>query len=176
MFGSQFLAMEHWGNAVEQAEIAAHNMVTGQARRWAHLSVPVFWSIQFDHVIRSVGVPSVADEVLVTQGSVQERSFVAVYGRQGRIVAAIAFNQGKWLEHYRRLIAEAAPFPPDAATVDKAADQKPVPAEMPTEREPWASAEEADLVVTGSEPGQWRAVWRSRTRDVRRPQPTREEN
>ena len=49
--------MEHWGNAVEQAEIAAHNMVTWQARRWAHLSVPVFWSIQFDHVIRSVGVP-----------------------------------------------------------------------------------------------------------------------
>ena len=75
MFSSEFLAMEHWGNAVEQAEIAAHNMLTGQARRWAHLSVPVFWSIQVDHVIKSVGVPSIAEEVMLTQGSVHERSF-----------------------------------------------------------------------------------------------------
>ena len=45
MFGYQFLALEHWGNAVAQAEVAAHNMISGQADRWPHLWVPAFWSV-----------------------------------------------------------------------------------------------------------------------------------
>ena len=171
MFGADFLSMEHWGNAVEQAEVAAHNMVTGQSRRWAYLSVPVFWSIQFGHVIKSVGVPSVADEVMITQGSVEERSFVAVYGRQGRTVAAVAFNQSKLLEHYRREIADAAPFPPEGAMVDETPDRQVEPAEVPTARATWAAAEEADLVVTGQEAGQWQTTWRPRRVDVPHPQP-----
>ncbi|MFB9840218.1 FAD-dependent oxidoreductase, partial [Actinoallomurus acaciae] len=28
----QFLALEHWGSAVAQAEVAAHNMLSGQTR------------------------------------------------------------------------------------------------------------------------------------------------
>lgn len=162
-FGSEFLAMEHWGNAVAQAEVAAHNMVTGQARRWAHLSIPVFWSIQFGHVIKSVGVPSIADELVFTQGSVADRSFVAAYGAEGRVVAAVAVDQSKWLDHYERLIALGSPFPPAGPTVDAAADRRPVPAELPPMREPWVAAEEKTLVLTGHETGRWQAVWRSST-------------
>ena len=161
MFGFEFLALEHWGNAVAQAEIAAHNMVTGQARRWPHLSVPVFWSIQFGHVIKSAGVSAVADEVVITQGSVADRSFVAAYGRRGRLVAAVAVDQSKWLEHYQRLIAEAAPFPPREAA-DEPDGMRPVPAQMPAPVLPWRASEDATLAVTGHEPSEWQAVWRPR--------------
>ena len=43
------------------------------------------------------------------QGSAADRRFIAVYGRQGRITAAVAFDQGKSLEFYRGLIERAAP-------------------------------------------------------------------
>ncbi|RYZ26237.1 MAG: hypothetical protein EOP01_09295, partial [Propionibacteriaceae bacterium] len=176
VFGAEFMAMEHWGNAVEQARVAAHNMVTGQARRWAHLSVPVFWSIQFGHVIKSVGVPSVADEVMITQGSVEDRSFVAVYGRQGRTVAAVSFDQSKLLEHYRRAIADGAAFPPDVAMVNEAAGQDPEPAELPSARAPWSIAQETDLVVTGDDPSEWRTTWRPRRTGDHQPELVRQEN
>ncbi|CAM5291577.1 FAD/NAD(P)-binding oxidoreductase [Streptomyces hirsutus] len=89
----RLISLEHWANAVEQAEIAAHNMVSGQADRWPHLSIPAFWSIQFGVNIKSVGVPTFADEVVVTQGSVADRRFVAAYGYRGRVTAAGELQQ-----------------------------------------------------------------------------------
>jgi NADPH-dependent 2,4-dienoyl-CoA reductase/sulfur reductase-like enzyme len=153
LFGYQFLALEHWGNAVAQAEIAAHNMVSPESERWPHLSVPVFWSAQFGTNIKSVGVPSTADEVVVTQGSIEKRRFVAVYGREGRIVAAVSFDQAKWLDFYRGLIESGAPFPPRMRTVDQPV-ARPLRAEFP-ERIP---AHSSTVVVTGHAPNERRAV------------------
>ncbi|MFC7649757.1 oxidoreductase C-terminal domain-containing protein [Streptosporangium lutulentum] len=109
----QFLSLEHWGNAITQAQVAAHNMISAASDRWPHLSLPVFWSAQFGTNIKSVGVPSFADEVAVTQGSVADRRFVAAYGYRGRITAAVTFDQAMSLEFYQGLIERAAPFPPD---------------------------------------------------------------
>ena len=67
-------------------------------------------------------MPSVADQVIITQGSVPDRRFVAAYGHRGRIVGAVTFNQAKWLEFYARQIEQAAPFPPTCQTVDQPAD------------------------------------------------------
>ena len=155
LFGFQFLSLEHWGNAVAQAEIAAHNMVATQTDRWPHLYVPLFWSAQFGTNIKSVGVPSVADQVAVAQGSLKDRRFVAVYGLQGRIVAAVAFDQGKWLEFYRGLIEACAPFPPPLRTVDQPAAMRPVPADFPDRIVPHY---QATVVVTGHSPDERRAV------------------
>jgi NADPH-dependent 2,4-dienoyl-CoA reductase/sulfur reductase-like enzyme len=98
LFAYTFLALEHWGNAVTQARVAAHNMLSGETTRWPHLTVPEFWSTQFGHNIKSVGVPSFADQVAVVQGSVEDRRFVAAYGYRGRLTAAVTFNQAMWLE------------------------------------------------------------------------------
>src|SRR5215469_1681886 len=38
LYDYQFLALEHWGNAVTQAEVAAHNMVSLPADQWPHLA------------------------------------------------------------------------------------------------------------------------------------------
>jgi NADPH-dependent 2,4-dienoyl-CoA reductase/sulfur reductase-like enzyme/ferredoxin len=155
MFGYQFLALEHWGNAVAQAEVAAHNMISSQTDRWPHLAVPAFWSTQFGNEIKSVGVPSVADEVVVTQGSVPDRRFVATYGYKGRVVGAVTFNQAKWLEFYERLIERAAPFPPTFRHVDQPAEMLPVEAGFPDRPSP---TQDATVVVTGHEPSERRAT------------------
>src|ERR1700758_3892720 len=98
LYNFEFLALQHWGNAVAQAEIAAHNMISPQTDRWPHLAIPAFWSSQFDTEIKSVGVPSFADEVVISQGSPADRRFIAAYGHRGRVIAAVSFNQAKWLE------------------------------------------------------------------------------
>ena len=158
VYGYQFLALEHWGNAVAQAEIAAHNMISAESERWPYLALPEFWSTQFGTEIKSVGVPTYADQVIIAQGSVAERRFVAVYGCRGRITAAVGFNQAKWLEFYERLIDRAAPFPPSSRTVDEPVGRRPVAAEVPDRPTPSAT-----VVVTGHEPSERRVARVHRT-------------
>ena len=118
LYGYQLMVLEHWGNAVEQAKIAAHNMVSESTSRRPYLVIPAFWSFQFGNNIKSVGLPPFADEVVVMQGSLEKERFIAAYGHKGRIVAAVSFNQGKWLPYYERQIAAAGPFPPDPPAYD----------------------------------------------------------
>jgi 3-phenylpropionate/trans-cinnamate dioxygenase ferredoxin reductase component len=127
LFEYQMLSLEHWGNAVTQAEVAAHNMVSPEPARRPHLAVPVFWSSQFGLNIKSVGVPTFSDQVVIAQGSLDERRLVAVYGYRGRITAAVTVNMAKWLEYYQGLIETAAPFPPGPG----AADGRPLVAAFP---------------------------------------------
>ncbi|MFF5027599.1 NAD(P)/FAD-dependent oxidoreductase [Streptomyces collinus] len=151
----RLISLEHWANAVEQAEVAAHNMVSPQADRWPHLTLPVFWSIQFGVNIKSVGVPTFADEVVLAQGSVADHRFVAAYGYRGRVTAAVSFDNAKWLDHYRGLIETAAPFPPPGPTPDQPLDMKPVPVDFPG---PQLLAQGATVVVTGHDPGERRVT------------------
>jgi 3-phenylpropionate/trans-cinnamate dioxygenase ferredoxin reductase component len=153
LYDYQFLALEHWGNAVTQAQAAAHNMVSAPADRWPHLASPVFWSAQFGTNIKSVGVPTYADQVVIAQGSVAERRFVAAYGYRGRITAAVAFDQAKWLESYQKMIDAAEPFPPEFRTVDQPADRQPVPAQIDQRSRDL----QATVVVTGHDPSERRA-------------------
>jgi 3-phenylpropionate/trans-cinnamate dioxygenase ferredoxin reductase component len=130
LFEYQFLSLEHWGNAAAQAEIAAHNMLHPAPLRRAHLAMPAFWSSQFGVNIKSVGVPTFSDKVVIAQGSLESSRFVAVYGHRGRITAAVSVNHTKWLEHYERLIEAGAPFPPEQNTVEPALGI-PVSSEVP---------------------------------------------
>ena len=154
VYDYEMLALEHWGNAVTQAEIAAHNMVSTETDRWPHLALPVFWSTQFGLQIKSVGVPTLAEEVAVVQGSMDERRFVAVYGSAGRITAAVTFDQAKWLDFYAGLIEQSAPFPPTFRAVDRPPLVRPVPAEIPDQ----TYASHATVVVTGHDPSERRAT------------------
>ncbi|MEU7904606.1 FAD/NAD(P)-binding oxidoreductase [Actinoplanes sp. NPDC049118] len=151
----RYISLEHWANAVEQARIAAHNMVSLQADRWPHLTLPTFWSTQFGVNIKSVGVPTFADEVVVAQGSVSEHRFVAAYGYNGRVTAAVSFNNAKWLDHYYNLIDAAAPFPPSCPTPDQPVDAKPVPVDFPG---PLLLAQGATVVVTNHDPSERRVT------------------
>ncbi|REK89282.1 FAD-dependent oxidoreductase [Streptomyces inhibens] len=131
LFEYQLLSLEHWGNAVAQAEVAAHNMVNPGPRRRPHLTVPAFWSSQFGLNIKSVGVPTFSDQVVIAQGSLKDARLVAVYGYRGRVTAAVSVNQAKWLEYYQRLIETAAPFPPAPGAADRPESLVPVPSDVP---------------------------------------------
>jgi NADPH-dependent 2,4-dienoyl-CoA reductase/sulfur reductase-like enzyme len=131
LFDGQLIAVEHWDNAVRQAAVAAHNMVRPPAERSAHKALPAFWSNQFGLNIKSVGLPSVADELVVTQGSVTELRFVAVYGSAGKTVAAVSVNAPLWVDYYQSLIAARAPFPPPFDAADAPAEPIIRPAGFP---------------------------------------------
>ncbi|MGW2554923.1 NAD(P)/FAD-dependent oxidoreductase [Streptomyces sp. NPDC001635] len=132
LFEYQMLSLEHWGNAVAQAEVAAHNMVHPGPMRRPHLSVPIFWSSQFGHNIKSVGVPTFSDQVVIAQGSLEARRLVMVYGYRGRVTAAVTVDMAKSLEYYERLIETAAPFPPTAGAADRPmAAEVPIPSDVP---------------------------------------------
>lgn len=156
LYHYQFLSLEHWGNAVEQATVAAHNMVCAPTARRPHVAVPAFWSSQFGVNIKSVGVPSAAEEVVITQGDLASASFVAAYGKAGQLVAAVTFNHAKWVEFYQRLIEQAAPFPPKMPGVELPALSCPVPAAFPDPRVP---THDATVILTGYDPNERRVQW-----------------
>ena len=149
LYDGELIAVEHWGNAVEQAATAAHNMVCAPSDRRAHRPLPAFWSNQFGVNIKSIGLPTVADEVVVTQGIVAERRFVAAYGRKGRIVAAVSVNMPRWLPAYQELIEAGVPFPPQLYAADGKTEQRVVPAGFPPQGQPTHSSGAA---VTGPGP------------------------
>jgi NADPH-dependent 2,4-dienoyl-CoA reductase/sulfur reductase-like enzyme len=132
LFDYQMLSLEHWRNAVDQAEVAAHNMVNPGPLRRPHLSVPTFWSSQFGLNIKSVGVPTFSDQVVIAQGSLEARRLAMVYGYRGRITAAVTVNMAKSLEFYQDQIETAAPFPPAPGASDRPpAAEVPVPSDVP---------------------------------------------
>jgi hypothetical protein len=130
-------------------------MISDEAHRWPHLAMPIFWSTQFGTEIKSVGVPNIADQVVITQGSVADRRFVAAYGRRGRHVGAVTFNQAKWLEFHERQIERGAPFPPAYRTVDQPGELRPFAAEFPDRPIP---TQDATVVLTGHDPAERRAT------------------
>ncbi|MFE4664671.1 NAD(P)/FAD-dependent oxidoreductase [Streptomyces sp. NPDC056716] len=150
LYEFQLLSLEHWGNAVTQAETAAHNMITRGPGRRPHLTLPAFWSSQFGLNIKSVGVPTFSDQVVLAQGSPAERRMVAVYGYQGRITAAVSVNRAKALEYYKGLIETGAPFPPAPGAAEAQWVPSPVPSDVP---DPHLLSHGPTAAVTGHLPG-----------------------
>jgi 3-phenylpropionate/trans-cinnamate dioxygenase ferredoxin reductase subunit len=159
LYEYEFLSLEHWDNAVLGAEVAANNMIHLETGRRPHLPLPSFWSGQFGVNIKGVGVCAFGDEIVFTQGSPKDYRFAAAYGRRGRIVGAVTFNHGKWLEHYGAMIERSAPFPPPPPGYDQPVDMTPVPARFPDPRTPTAIP---DVVLTGHDPTSRGAEFRPR--------------
>lgn len=116
----RLVAVEHWGNARAQARTAARNMLAGPAAGLVrHDHLPDFWSQQFGLTIKLVGLADGADSLAVVHGSLEEGRFVALYGREGRTVAAASVDSARWLPAYAAAIREGAPFPPFEGAVDQ---------------------------------------------------------
>ncbi|MFD8421619.1 NAD(P)/FAD-dependent oxidoreductase [Streptomyces sp. NPDC059466] len=157
LFDYQFLALEHWGNAVEQAEIAAHNLICAGPERRPHLWLPMFWSSQFGVNVKSVGVPSLGDQLVVAQGALAEDRFVAVYGYRGRVIAAVSFDGAKWLGFYEQQIASGAPFPPEYRSVDRRTERlQPIDSAFP---DPHLPTHGPTVTLTGHSPSERRVTF-----------------
>ena len=106
-YGEQ-MRVEHWTSAVEQGMAAARTIVGGPEKAKPYASVPYVWSDQYDLSIMYVGHARGDDEFTVKHGSLESGKFVGLYGRAGRLVAAVAFSMPRELGDYRRLIANGA--------------------------------------------------------------------
>jgi len=103
------MRVEHWTHAVEQGIAAAENLLAGQGAQ-PFASVPFFWSDQYGVKIQMAGRPLPTDEVHVAHGSEAEGRFVVLYGRAGRLVAALGFNRARFIVRYRTAIRNGADF------------------------------------------------------------------
>jgi NADPH-dependent 2,4-dienoyl-CoA reductase/sulfur reductase-like enzyme len=100
------MRIEHWTHAVEQGVHAARRLLHGAQAAGPFTPVPLFWSDQYDVKIQLAGRPSAGDEVRVVHGDPGARRCVALYGRDGWLVAALALNRSRRLVAWRRRIAE----------------------------------------------------------------------
>jgi NADPH-dependent 2,4-dienoyl-CoA reductase/sulfur reductase-like enzyme len=108
LFDGESMRVEHWTNATEQGVAAALRLLAGNASGEAFAPVPFVWSDQYDVKIQIVGSIHGDDEVVVVDGSLDERRFVALFGRDGRLVGALGFSRPRLVMQYRRMIADRA--------------------------------------------------------------------
>lgn len=104
--------IEHWTNAAEQGEAAAHTLLRG-AEAEPYTPTPYFWSDQHGVKIQMVGRAEPGDEVVMLDGSWEEDRFLAAYGRKGRLVAALGMRRAARVMALQAKIAEGTPFPPE---------------------------------------------------------------
>lgn len=73
-------------------------------------SVPYVWSDQYDLKIQIHGLTEGADSFEVIEGDVADGRFTAVYGREGRVCAALAVNMMRPLRTLRPHVAQQTPW------------------------------------------------------------------
>ncbi len=113
LFDDELMRLEHWTNAAEQGVAAALRLVrTGPDEAGAEpfAPVPFVWSDQYDVKIQSAGRFTGEDEVAIVHGTTEEYRFVALFGRAGRLIGALAFSRPRNLMQYRRMIFERTSF------------------------------------------------------------------
>jgi NADPH-dependent 2,4-dienoyl-CoA reductase/sulfur reductase-like enzyme len=108
LFDGESMRVEHWTNATEQGVAAARRLLADDATAEAFAPVPFVWSDQYDVKIQVVGCIRGDDEVALADGSFDERRFVALFGRSGRLMGALGFSRPRLVMQYRRMIAERA--------------------------------------------------------------------
>ncbi len=106
----EVLRVEHWTNAAEGGAAAARNLLHGSDAALPYEPVLFFWSDQYDTKIQLIGHPSPDDEVVVVDGSPDDRKLLALYHRGDRLTGALGFSRPRQLMAYRPLLAAGASF------------------------------------------------------------------
>ncbi len=97
--------IEHWTHALQQPATAAATLL-GASEPYTQL--PYFWSEQYGLQVQLAGSRVEGDTVTVVHGSIEERSFVATYERDGRLVAVLGVGATGPFSRWRRTLRTAA--------------------------------------------------------------------
>jgi len=107
LFGRR-IRVEHYDNAIKQGVLAARSMLGGTEPfadpHW-------FWSDQYDQDLQYVGFADRWDEIIV-RGSLEDRSFVAFYVRDGVVDGVGGLGRGREVRRARDLVRARRPVDP----------------------------------------------------------------
>jgi 3-phenylpropionate/trans-cinnamate dioxygenase ferredoxin reductase subunit len=109
-WNGETMRVEHWTTAAEQGAAAAGNLwATSQGQAATpYAALPFFWSDQFDARVQFLGRAGADDDVEVVAGSLEQRRFVALYSRHGRLTGALGVTMPKILMPLRSLLTQRA--------------------------------------------------------------------
>jgi NADPH-dependent 2,4-dienoyl-CoA reductase/sulfur reductase-like enzyme len=94
------IRIEHWTNAIEQANHVA-GCILGDVKPFA--TVPFVWSDQYEHRIQIVGRPNPTDEVRVVHGSLDAPPWAVEHiGVDGQVTGVTGVDAVKVVMPYRR--------------------------------------------------------------------------
>ena len=99
--------VEHWTSALERPATAVATLLG--AGEPASAEVPYFWSDQYGARIQFAGSRREGDVTRVVEGRCEDRSFLALYERDGHPVAVLAMNQPRLFTRWRRQLRSAVP-------------------------------------------------------------------
>ncbi|MGE0877685.1 MAG: NAD(P)/FAD-dependent oxidoreductase [Acidimicrobiia bacterium] len=110
-FYGEEMRIEHWTNASEQGVIAAKNILATAAGGTgeAYSPVPFFWSDQYGRRIQFLGRGAGTDDIEIVHGSIEERKWVAVYSREGRVRGALGIDLPRVLMPLRQHLLDRSP-------------------------------------------------------------------
>jgi len=100
----ELIRIEHWQVAAEAGVAAARSVLAGRSDAPPFVPIPYFWSDQYGIRLQVLGSPRGDDEVRITDGSLSEGKFVALFGRSGRLRAVAAVGKPRQLMGFRPLL------------------------------------------------------------------------
>jgi 3-phenylpropionate/trans-cinnamate dioxygenase ferredoxin reductase component len=99
------MRVEHWDNAVTMGAHAGRRLLAGSTGD-PYAPLPYFWSDQYDRKIQLSGWCGPGDDMEIVAGSLDDRRFVAFFGRQGRLVGVLGMNMPGRVVRSGRMVDE----------------------------------------------------------------------
>lgn len=112
------LRVESRTNAVEQAQLVAHNIVAPADDAQSYRPVTFGWTDQYDVKIQIYGHRAPISEFCLLEGSPAEDKFIGAFRHDGMITAVVGWNNARGLRDYRDAVFTSAdpdlqPYHPD---------------------------------------------------------------
>ena len=100
--------IEHWDHAVDMGRAAGRRLLAdlgdGATEPEVFDPVPWFWSDQYDVRLQLAGRAD--GDMAITDGSVEDGKFVALYGRDGMVTGALGWNWPAKTVRYRMALED----------------------------------------------------------------------
>ena len=110
-FGER-MRVEQWEHAIEQGAAAGRRLLAADDDPAPFVSVPWFWSDQYDRKLQMAGRPAATDEVHVLNGSFEEQRFVVAFRRGDLCTGVLGVNRPRHVVQARMRLAESLDWVP----------------------------------------------------------------
>lgn len=104
--------IEHYDHAITMGEHAARTLLDSSGGSASapqpYDPVPWFWTDQYDRKLQLAGLARATDAMAVIDGSLEERRFAAILGREGRVTGVCGMNRPAVVMRWRNRLLEGS--------------------------------------------------------------------